>query len=666
MPKHKEASRKALELWTPPAGAGVPLACIATTFTFDAGFFESDCLGRFLSMEFDDNQSDSVAYLVEREEKLSTSTVCVCVDRRHACDKQSLRWDVIPVMVPRGVQHAKLTLLAWGNHVRVIIGSGNLTRHAYRSNLEVFGTLELSRRDGGPRKHVLECLNFLDRVAQFAIGDARGGPIGRARKALNTVRRLVRGWKEVESPIRSTPVFGEPGKSVINSLREQWPASAPPWKAYVASPFFDAPPHDELAPSALLGIMVKRRKPIISFAVPGEQRPNGEWSVRAAEGLLRAGGDAASLLPIPSEQEGERRPFHAKILNLASDEWLGVLIGSSNFTAAGLGVDGRGNLEANLFYRARWGSAEANALDKLRPDTAGPVDLASVKWKPCDEQEESGFAAPCLPAAFKEALFLPSSSVLRLVLDTGLPAKWKISVQGGDEILSSGTTLAGTHDRPWSGPAPLLLQVDWRDQDGSDSTASWPVNVSDPGELPSPEALRSLRLDDLLEVLASTRSFPQAIARVIERRRRTRTLSEEELDPHKRVNTHGFLLQRTRRLAAALDRLRETIEGAVVTQEAMKWRLQRSAVGPLAVADALVREQPDSPETRFYLAEIILTLRRVKVSKAAEGGVPVKEVQAAIDTVLDELKKRLSGLQDTPVAAAFDMYVKSVISEVRL
>jgi hypothetical protein len=32
---------KALDLWQSPEGAGEPLVCLATSFTFDAAFFET-------------------------------------------------------------------------------------------------------------------------------------------------------------------------------------------------------------------------------------------------------------------------------------------------------------------------------------------------------------------------------------------------------------------------------------------------------------------------------------------------------------------------------------------------------------------------------------------------------------------------------------------------
>jgi hypothetical protein len=42
---------KPLDLWEAPVGAGEPLICISTSFTFDSMFFEAECLGRFLQMD---------------------------------------------------------------------------------------------------------------------------------------------------------------------------------------------------------------------------------------------------------------------------------------------------------------------------------------------------------------------------------------------------------------------------------------------------------------------------------------------------------------------------------------------------------------------------------------------------------------------------------------
>ena len=54
--------------------------------------------GKLSRMDTHPSESTSVAYLIEREEKLAGARVHALVDRRHARDKESLRWDIIGVL----------------------------------------------------------------------------------------------------------------------------------------------------------------------------------------------------------------------------------------------------------------------------------------------------------------------------------------------------------------------------------------------------------------------------------------------------------------------------------------------------------------------------------------------------------------------------------------
>ena len=106
-----------LELWRPPRGAVEPVGCLSTTYTFDPGTFDEQCLARFLEIESEPNRED-LAFLLERETRLGAAYAGVLVDHTQAGVGHSLRWDVLPVRIPGGKQHAKLSLLAWTGHVR--------------------------------------------------------------------------------------------------------------------------------------------------------------------------------------------------------------------------------------------------------------------------------------------------------------------------------------------------------------------------------------------------------------------------------------------------------------------------------------------------------------------------------------------------------------------
>ena len=138
-----------LNYWIPPAGAGDPIGLIATSFTFDSEFFEEECLSNFLQMDTDP-QEDGPIYLIEREEKLAQiESISVIVDQAHCRGKRSLRWDLIGFRSLH-LLHAKISLLVWSNHIRIIMASGNLTANGYRYNREIFGVFNFNKKDSLP------------------------------------------------------------------------------------------------------------------------------------------------------------------------------------------------------------------------------------------------------------------------------------------------------------------------------------------------------------------------------------------------------------------------------------------------------------------------------------------------------------------------------------
>ena len=100
-----------LDMWRPPRGAGDPVGCFATTYTFAPALFDEQCLARFLSIESEPDRED-LAFLLERETRLGGIYAGVLVDYTQAGVEHSLRWDVLAARVPGGKQHAKLSLLA--------------------------------------------------------------------------------------------------------------------------------------------------------------------------------------------------------------------------------------------------------------------------------------------------------------------------------------------------------------------------------------------------------------------------------------------------------------------------------------------------------------------------------------------------------------------------
>lgn len=654
---------KALALWEAPAGGGEARACIASTYTFSAEFFETECLGRFLGMDAHPTESDAVAYMVEREEKLVAARVAVLVDRRHARDKQSLRWDVLGVLLPGAKQHSKVVLLAWANHVRVIVGSGNLTEAGYRKNLEVFGSLELNRKEGGDRQAVTRIIGFLEELVESAVGgNTADGPKRRAVEALDSVRALIARWPEVQAR-NPVIILGGPGRSVLSQLAEAWPSRSPPRSACVLSPFFDSDGKD--AANALLQVLAKRRPREIVFDVRAETGPEGRTRVFAPLSMVQHVGTQADVAVrrVKPEQKGELRDLHAKMIYLANDDWRLVMAGSSNFTRAGLGVAGRPNFEANLAYRARDSESEAKGLDAVWPEVdEDPLDIesASLIWdaKGEDDEEGAGGELP-LPPAFEDASFVPGSPAsLLITLTEPLPRYWSIAACGRKVLSSEHRAGPGNHSVPWEGPeVPFVLEVAWTHAGGT-AVASWPVNVSNPAALPPPEALRSLALDEMLQVLASSRPMPQAVAEVLTKRKNKKDPADINLDPLKRFESQSSLLRRTKRLAGALERMQERLERPASSREAFEWRLF-GPVGPVALAEGYVREA-STPEAKFCIAEIALALHRIKLAKVAAGGLPRTVVAELLKRAIEGLAERAARLAaDTQI----DRYVTAAFEE---
>ena len=113
------------------------------------------------------------------------------------------------------------------------------------------------------------------------------------------------------------------------------------------------------------------------------------------------------------------------------------------------------------------------------------------------------------------------------------------------------------------------------------------------------------------------------------------------VDPHKRVDTSQFILQRTRRISWALNALRKRLERPVVTMEFLRWRL-RGPVGVLALAKALAQEATSDAEKSFLISELALELSRAQPESMANC-LSVKKHKNEIQQVIGELKSLIPG-----------------------
>jgi hypothetical protein len=623
-------------------------------------------------MDTHPTETESVGYLIEREEKLAAARVAVLVDRRHATDKESLRWDVLPVSIPGAVLHAKLAVLCWSDFVRVIISSANLTENAYRKNVEVCGALEL-RRDGGAAKAVRACLDFLGEVMDRASGrEDRQGPRRRTREGLALVRSRIRGWPDrVSDRDAAVPVFSGLRRPVLPQLQGLWSSTGPPRWACVVAPFFQPAPGDRLVARALVETLAKRGSREVYVDVPCDDQPDGQTRVYASKGMVDELAESCKVKVrrVKSEQGGETRPLHAKQIWLENDSDRLVMIGSSNFTVPGLGLnDKHANLEANLVYRTRDGDEAYGAMDSVWPDVEDDslnLDDSRLVWAPVGGEDGEIDGACPLPAAFEEALYAPGPpATIQITLGRNLPTAWSIAVASGPTLLTSDADVTrGEHAQPWlERTPPFVLEVRWTTREGLAAVAAWPVNVEDPASLPPPDALRDLSLDELVAVLGSTRPLPQAVIEVLKKRTRTAPPIDAIVNPLERFDSDATLLRRTKRVALALDRLRERLERPVLTSEALDWRL-RGPIGPDALAQAFVKEAMLPGEEAFLLAELALSLKRVDPRRAAEGGLDQAIIAAEIGSCIRRLKARAEAQAPAAIAPGMARYTEAAFKE---
>ena len=492
-------------------------------------------------------------------------------------------------------------------------------------------------------------------------------------------RKVTRSWGQKGLPRgysrpRILPVLSGPKRaSVFSVLRNIWPEGARPARAYVVSPFFDPPNVSNIPARELWKLLRSRSSRLIQYEVTAEE--------------VNGSGRKQLLLHAPCTLKQERPPdpdaevrfqsleldcarsLHAKCLWLESANWTLYLMGSSNFTRAGLGLGRAVNLEANLAYLVCHGQ-NWKALWALESAWMPSTPVSRNFRLLTEPLPENGEDAPAkdqivLPEAFAEAVLTASKKgnlSLELTFGGRPPRGWVLLQEDKEKRVYSErewlkASRKGAIRLSWADPKPpSALRVRWADSNGC---AWWPVNVACGNVLPAPEQLRTLDLEDLVEILTASAPLHKALDRLLRRKKRGEGKDHEEIDPHRRVDTSQFLLQRTRRITWALAALRQRIEQPVPSQEALNWRLN-GPVGVMALATAIIREARSTQEKCFLLAELALELARVS-PVSAPGCLPRKEIRTALRLVIRQL--RAEGLQSALGTGSIRKYAARAFKE---
>jgi len=650
--KKSDSAVAMLELWRPPVGADEAIGCLTTTFTFQPGLFEEQCLARFLQVD-SDPQREELAYLLEREANLGRAYAGVLVDRTQSGVEHSMRWDVLPVRIPNGKQHAKLSLLAWENCVRVVVSSANLTEQGYRCNQEV--TIAVDSVPTGIEKSIVgEAIRFLESLIDFVPSVEDGSPQkDRASAFLNQVTTHIEDWKKLPGDPSARQLLvatlprnvqrAEDARSSLVETLQNCSKAGGPEEIWVASPFFDVGNDSDATTEALCKAMARGRTRSIYFAVPSLDH-SGCASPRLAapKSLLLTSMkfvDRVGFEILPhADGDGNERPWHAKMLALRryNDDsgYFALVIGSSNFTKAGMGINGVANAEINLLTIVKLGekSKVAKQLDRVWPEMEEVINLSEDflqgPLRELDEEERSG--AFSVPLAFVAVTFR-SGKCSKLIIDLDsatLPTEWLcqslpapgIFTLTSDQWQSQGCTARVESDWPRLLP-PTRMLVRWLSNDGMWCEGFLPINVDNPGDLPAPTEIESMSSDDLLMILAA--SDPGAALRVWASGKvrgesgfddDLDSANPADLDPLRNYSLADTFLRRIRTRALVFARLKQNLERPVRTKQALHWRLE-GFIGVKVLAERLCNEAivnaANSQEALLSLIDFTILLREV-------------------------------------------------------
>ncbi len=300
-------------------------------------------------------------------------------------------------------------------------------------------------------------------------------------------------------------------------------------------------------------------------------------------------------------------------------------------------------------FRAR--SAAWPELEKQR------IDTENVSWSPApDMEDQADLLTPLLPDWCGSAIYLMKEggqATLELSMAETPPPAWTIFDETGTRtLLTPETWTAGSAKGqiqiPWPDarpPTELLVHVS-----GQPGECRWPVEVRAFSDLPPPQELRDLSLEQLMAILTSALPLHRILQKLLRLNSDEPAPAEATaeatavLDALKRFahEKEKHLLERTRRFSLAMAGMRQRLETPIPSEEYLQWRLL-GPVGVTKVAAAILKEAGADGEKAFLLGELALELSQVQpVSDPA--CVAPSRVRNAIRDIVADFEKQAAPL----------------------
>jgi hypothetical protein len=670
--KETKTKGKLLDFWERPPECGDPVGCLATTFTFHADLFEEECLRRFLGIE-SDSATDEY-FPIELETRLSQVEVGAFVDATHSFGNRSPRWRLIPVKVSHGVQHAKVSLLVWGEFIRVIIASANLTRDGYRYNNELFTVFDFHPGAPARRDTLSEALDFFRRLNEN-YGSAGPEVKSSISRLIDRAKSISARWKFEEPEYDHSLAFVFPGgKNLLEVMKDLGPNNSPFTEAIIESPSFEQPGKDKnRAAAEVWNALRKRGGASVQYRVCGRRDDKGDKvEIYAPKELLTSkpprDNCVLRLDLLETVDEGSPRPVHGKWIELREDR-VGVLcLGSSNFSSPAMGLgkatNSRTNIEANVIIRYRRDRERSleRQIDALRAKGSS-IDPQSPKtiWLPDKAGSDFEIESPPYPSFIESITFrkLDGEGIYFIRMQQTAP---------DFQLVEEGPNGTIYNLAPKKGDSELQIPIGQRSP-SSQLRVKWeaseylfPVNIENQEAVPPPNFLLSLTLEELEEILGSQQSLQRAIKKIL-RRKQLASLENRSvvLDPHAKVNTSSFILQRTRKLARVLKALRKRLEAPALSQECLSWRL-KGPFGIQAVKKAALAPLGGPDERAFFLLELILELQRAHPLESSTS-IPKAEVEAGIRTEIEVLRKELAQAVPDLLSGKMKEYISTSVQK---
>lgn len=464
-----------------------PERAVFCTYGFDARFFEAEVLPAMLSesLVLDREAGSADAYLNAADVALQRRDIGVFYDHLLG-DGPELLYACWPVdILPRRF-HAKLVLLDYGDRIRAVVGSANLTRAAWTSLLELWVVEDIMPAVPHPWTSGLrQFLSHLARRVPAQHADRRAGISAMLDgfPVVSANERIVSSWDEplmealfaslppVEAVEVVTPFFeGSEGPGVFDDLRKRAPTAR--GELYTSVTIDDGTPRIS-GPPAKLAEVFRTKK----------------WRLNSVRAVWDGDDDDAPL-----------RSLHGKLLAATHADGSRVMIGSANVTRAALlgrannsESSGRANVELVLLR-----DTTRRELTALLPQ-ADPMDFDGVevvdRGDPTGEDDED---PPGPERHVVAATYHADSRLLQVLVALDAP---ELTVTYDGRALEKATGQSFHRELELSTPRYVVV-------DDGTATGMMPFTVVDPERLLPRGTSRSIDLETFLGLLAGGRDLP--------------------------------------------------------------------------------------------------------------------------------------------------------------